>query len=720
MEGIATLQDCHGIDPSLVGGKANNLSRLINYGFKVPKGICVTTEVYKDFTQKSGILSYISYELGRKPIENMRWEEMWDASLRIRNKFLRAEVPEDIRQRILLQVRKHFEGQVLAIRSSSNFEDSPINSYAGLHESYLNIQGEEEILKHVKLVWSSLWSDAAIAYSKELSLDQGEGKMAVVIQEMLPGEISGVAFGESPLDKNKSIIEAVHGLNQGLVDGDVEPDRWVLDRKTGKVNEYFPAKERKKTVGMTGGTKIIEDTEGFVLKQDKIEELYYILVDLERKMGFIPDLEWTSYRNEIYLLQVRPISTSGLKDNNERRKWDMSLRRSFDNLKDLSSKITDKLMPELLEEARELENYDIEKLDNNKLAFEVERRKKVYEKWKNVYWEEFIPFAHGVRLFGEVYNDKIHPEDPYEFIDLLTTEEIVSVKRNKKIEQLAIKYKTKTGLVSSEGEIIDPGFNEEINDLIEDFPGVAGNISGRSTQIKTILSLMKIAGENKNQRDDSRVKQIQLLENNFFKSFPTEEKTKAKDLLSLAKLSYKLRDDDNVYLGKIENQFLRAMSVSKHRLGEKCHDEKTCQAVEEVILALKVPGYQPKEIEQDKGQDFKARAMRQMRGQPAGKGIARGPAKIIIERGDLFKVQQGDIIVCDSIDPEMTFIISAVSGIVERRGGMLVHGAIIAREYGIPCVTGVQNATENISNGDDITVDGYYGLVINHSVKQKK
>ncbi|MBU0571380.1 MAG: hypothetical protein KKC50_04990, partial [Candidatus Omnitrophica bacterium] len=450
------------------------------------------------------------------------------------------------------------------------------------------------------------------------------------------------------------------------------------------------------------------------------EELYYILVDLERKMGFIPDLEWTSYRNEIYLLQVRPISTSGLKDNNERRKWDMSLRRSFDNLKDLSSKITDKLIPELLEEARELENYDIEKLDNNKLAFEVERRKKVYEKWKNVYWEEFIPFAHGVRLFGEVYNDKIHPEDPYEFIDLLTTEEIVSVKRNKKIEQLAIKYKTKTGLVSSEGEIIDPGFNEEINDLIEDFPGVAGNISGRSTQIKTILSLMKIAGENKNQRDDSRVKQIQLLENNFFKSFPTEEKTKAKDLLSLAKLSYKLRDDDNVYLGKIENQFLRAMSVSKHRLGEKCHDEKTCQAVEEVILALKVPGYQPKEIEQDKGQDFKARAMRQMRGQPAGKGIARGPAKIIIERGDLFKVQQGDIIVCDSIDPEMTFIISAVSGIVERRGGMLVHGAIIAREYGIPCVTGVQNATENISNGDDITVDGYYGLVINHSVKQKK
>ena len=70
---------------------------------------------------------------------------------------------------------------------------------------------------------------------------------------------------------------------------------------------------------------------------------------------------------------------------------------------------------------------------------------------------------------------------------------------------------------------------------------------------------------------------------------------------------------------------------------------------------------------------------------------------------------------CDAIDPTMTFVIPLVSAVVERRGGMLIHGAIIAREYGIACVTGIPQATDFIENGDHLTVDGHFGLVINHS-----
>jgi len=68
--------------------------------------------------------------------------------------------------------------------------------------------------------------------------------------------------------------------------------------------------------------------------------------------------------------------------------------------------------------------------------------------------------------------------------------------------------------------------------------------------------------------------------------------------------------------------------------------------------------------------------------------------------------------VCDSIDPNMTFIVPLDAGIVERRGGMLIHGAIIAREYGLPCVTGVPDATSMIHNGQQVTVDGFLGIVI--------
>jgi pyruvate,water dikinase len=84
---------------------------------------------------------------------------------------------------------------------------------------------------------------------------------------------------------------------------------------------------------------------------------------------------------------------------------------------------------------------------------------------------------------------------------------------------------------------------------------------------------------------------------------------------------------------------------------------------------------------------------------------------VIIDPADLFAFKAGEILVCDALDPNMTFVVPLAAGIVERRGGMLIHGAIIAREYGLPCVTGVPNATALIPTGEEVTVDGYLGIV---------
>jgi pyruvate,water dikinase len=103
---------------------------------------------------------------------------------------------------------------------------------------------------------------------------------------------------------------------------------------------------------------------------------------------------------------------------------------------------------------------------------------------------------------------------------------------------------------------------------------------------------------------------------------------------------------------------------------------------------------------------------RQLVGQPAGKGIGRGVARVVQSREDLLAFEKGEILVCDTIDPNMTFIVPLAGGIVERRGGMLIHGAIVAREHGIACVTGVPDATRWILTGDALTVDGYLGMVV--------
>jgi len=132
---------------------------------------------------------------------------------------------------------------------------------------------------------------------------------------------------------------------------------------------------------------------------------------------------------------------------------------------------------------------------------------------------------------------------------------------------------------------------------------------------------------------------------------------------------------------------------------------------DEIILSLlqeeKVVTREKREhIEEEK---FKPR---QLVGQPAVPGLITGKARVINEESDLFKFKKGEILVCDSIDPNMTFIVPLANGIIERRGGMLIHGAIIAREYGIPCVTGIPNATKVVETGDSVTIDGHLGLVI--------
>jgi pyruvate,water dikinase len=187
------------------------------------------------------------------------------------------------------------------------------------------------------------------------------------------------------------------------------------------------------------------------------------------------------------------------------------------------------------------------------------------------------------------------------------------------------------------------------------------------------------------------------------------------EMIDIARASYRFRDDDNTYLGKIEGQWLATLEEGRRRVGKRCKMDTASVEAEKIIRALRderenpevcdVPEHDPV----DSGFTLKAR---QLVGQPAGAGIAFGKARVVMDSSDLFNFKSGEILVCDAVDPNMTFVVPLAAGIVERRGGMLIHGAIIAREYGIPCVTGVADASHSIRTGDTITLDGFLGIVI--------
>ena len=709
-EHIIALSDTHRCVQSVCGAKSAALATIVRAGIPVPSGFCIGAEIYRTFLATTGLREKILMELGRKRYEDMRWEEMWDASLRIRNLFLKTHLPSTIREILVRALKEYCPDKAVAIRSSSLAEDSAQASFAGIHESFINIKEEDEIVKHIRLVWASLWSDAALAYRKELGLDITESAMSVIVQEMVCGEKSGVAFGVNPQDPQQAVIECVYGLNKGLVDGDIEPDQWILDRQTGSILNKRIVEHSRYVVPTKGGVSFAsrtpEDLYAPTLGTEEVKQVFVTLKKLEDIFGMPQDMEWTCYKGNLYVLQSRPITTVKSDSKNDRRSFDVSLRRSFESLKALGSRIENDLIPQLVAQADDLKEKALDTLSDTALTRELEHRKDVFDNWKHVYWEDFIPFAHGVRLFGEVYNDRVSPDDPYEFLDLLTGSGMKSIERNDFLAQLAAALNNPAEK-SSEQEI--DSFLSNFGVMLSGYDTAEEKNTLLTSLLERLSSAAKVSGF-------APSKDTQRLEGHFINSFSETEQSFAYDLLSLAKKSYQLRDDDNIYLGRIEEQLNKAMLESRKRLGAQCEANNACTNYEELIRAIKNPDYVPHEaaIKKESGSGAAIKA-RQLKGQPASKGIGRGKARVVKNVSDLFAVQEGEVLVCDAIDPTMTFVIPLVAGIVERRGGMLIHGAIIAREYGLPCVTGIPQATEFITTGDDITVDGYFGLVMNHT-----
>ena len=204
---------------------------------------------------------------------------------------------------------------------------------------------------------------------------------------------------------------------------------------------------------------------------------------------------------------------------------------------------------------------------------------------------------------------------------------------------------------------------------------------------------------------------IESLRSAFLRRFSDEKRLLAEDLLDLARASYRLRDDDNIKLARIEAQKLAAIEEAQSRILEKGSHKVASGLVDEVALfRSNASSLSTAQAQETSMPDDKVKP-RQLRGQPAGPGIARGPARIIRDANDLLAFKHGEVLVCDAVDPNMTFVVPLAAGIVERRGGMLIHGAIIAREYGLPCVTGLSGVIDLIKTGDPVTVDGFLGIV---------
>ncbi len=728
MKRISLLENCLDAEADLIGGKGVWLARLYSHNIRIPKTICLNTTAYSYFIETQGLREKIALELNRKEFKDMRWEEIWDASLRIRNLFLKSPFPTDLSEEIAEFLEMEIGDAPAAVRSSAPDEDQQENSYAGLHDSFLNISGVEQIIHSIKKVWSSLWSDRALLYRKELALSVAASSMAVVIQQLVEGSVSGICFTQNPLDVNTMTIEAVYGLNQGLVDGDIEPDRWNVVKDTLAIEQHTQPGRRERLAVTAGQSVEIsklqpEQMEKPPLLNEEVQDLSKMMAKLEGLYGLPLDIEWTIYDRVTYILQTRPITalqTSSGKGKDE-RSWYLSLHRSLENLKVLRNTIECSMLPEMTAEAEQLASMNLSLLSDGELAEEIRRRQERSGYWTDLYWRDCIPFAHGIRLFGEVYNDIMIPQDPHEFVFLLRGENMLSMQRNILIEELASHLRADQELLttlrlSGIQDISNQTFIQIFQRLHNEYGGYfSASASDRSTSermlSKVVIEYAQIPKNPEKRGDDAQKDK----ESAFLKKIASSDYGfDAHEFLDLARASYRIRDDDNIYLGRIENQAARAVSEGKKRLQEKntLIGSAGPEDIANQLCGISIePSSQKSASHQKSAPTATIMRARQLLGQPASQGIAKGKARVIRNNNELADFKAAEILVIESIDPTMTFFAPLAAAIVEQRGGMLIHGAIIAREYGIPSITGIVHATEYIKSGDTLTVDGYLGIV---------
>ena len=214
---------------------------------------------------------------------------------------------------------------------------------------------------------------------------------------------------------------------------------------------------------------------------------------------------------------------------------------------------------------------------------------------------------------------------------------------------------------------------------------------------------------------------VEALEQRLWAAVGAERRAEAEEVLDTARLSWRLRDDDNLLLGRLESQLLRAVRLGAQRLHAAGRldalDGVGEAAAPLVARALRDASGEPVALPAEASPAPEATAeqsgesARQLVGQPASSGVATGRARCIRGVEDLGRFRAGEVLVCDAIQPVMTHLVPLACAVVERRGGMLIHGAIIARELGIPCVNGIPRAVEVLEDGELLTVDGYLGIV---------
>ncbi len=323
-------------DINLVGGKNASLgemySRLAVKGVPVPDGFAVTSFAFEEFLSQNDLhtpLHDLLLALNRKDYSNLS-----ETGAKARELFLKAQMPDKLKTAIRSAYKELGDGKgiAVAVRSSATAEDLPQASFAGQHESYLNVTGEEDVLKAVQKCFASLYTDRAIKYREDNGFVHEKVSLSVGIQKMVRSDkgSSGVGFTLEPESGFRDIIHisGVWGLGENIVQGTVTPDEFYVFKptfllnKNGIIRRKLGTKEKTMIYSGDHSNPVIniptpqEKQDQYVLNNEDISLLSKWAIIIEDHYGKPMDFEWAKdgITNELFIIQARPETVKSQSD----------------------------------------------------------------------------------------------------------------------------------------------------------------------------------------------------------------------------------------------------------------------------------------------------------------------------------------------------------------------------------------------------------------------
>ena len=677
---IRPLRTIGAADVPLTGGKAASLGALLRASIPVPDGFVVCVTAFDDFLAASGRKSDIAAIL--TSIDTHAAAD--EASTEIRCLLDSVEIPTRIVDAVSSHLSCH-EAPAFAVRSSAPCEDSAAASWAGLFHTDLNV-APAGILTSIKRCWMSLFSAGALRYRLRIAKLNFPLAMAVIVQEMVEADVSGVAFSSHPItfEDGCVLIEAAYGLGDAVVSGRIRPHCYTIAHPPpAVVNESHPVQLKGSFLAQNGGLedRPLPDAIASVspLSTDELYRLTSLVLETRRVLSTAVDVEWAMAANRVFVLQARPITHSAKElsvlpppPNCQSPEVDLREYRRLFHL--------DGFVPFAISD-HFVRGY----MDVGALVAADE------QSWTAYIPSRVIPRTHadGLRLHLAPHGYSAYVAQFESLFD--------------RIDSLYRQLRQSTCITRDECSLF-MGLLKSYRELYrttEHF--YTDGIHDQSQRGTSDAALLKSFGQMK-------LKGRELLERLYMSSdayFPAILETLAVqfNISATRVLAYSL--PEVIALFDDERPSEQILEERSERYIIRWHAGEiltyTGRVAKDILAAQPIAVSDPKQV----------------LGQTAVPGRVRATARVVRLaigadtnlRASLDDMPGGHVLVVDTTGPSLIVACTKASAIVTNQGGMFSHAAIVAKELGIPCIVGTLTATEAIQDGDYIEVNANEGRV---------